>query len=93
MDSMTDNLSITQLIREILNKDGGRRARELADSLIDVAGKGNAAVAKVLFDRIDGPLAGDEEIAEALSDEERIARIGRLLDRARERRDRQSGLE
>jgi len=90
---MTDNLSITQLVREILNEDGGRRARELADGLITVAEKGNAAVAKVLFDRIDGPLSGNEEIADALSDDERIARIGRLFDRARERRDRQSGLE
>ena len=90
---MNDNLSITQLIRDLLNKDGGRGARDLASSLIKVAANGNAAVAKVLFDRIDGPLTGDEEIADALSDEERIARIGRLLDRARERRDRQSGLE
>ncbi|MCH8980318.1 MAG: hypothetical protein IH945_13925 [Armatimonadetes bacterium] len=93
MDPMADNLSITELVREILSKDGGRGARDLAKSLIDVAAKGNAAVAKVLFDRIDGPLARDEEIADSLSDEERIARIGRLLDRARERRDRQSGLE
>ena len=87
---MSDNLSITELIREMLNEDGGRRARELADGLITVAEKGNAAVAKLLFDRIDGPLARDEDIADALSDDERIARIGRLLDRARERRDRQS---
>ena len=56
-----------RLIREMLEEDGGRGARHLAKSLIEVAAKGNAAVAKVLFDRIDGPLAGDEEIADALT--------------------------
>ena len=79
--------NITEIIKEELSADGASGARELARSLIQKAREGNAAIAKLIFDRIEEHPSNDDEV---LSEEEIVERVTAMLDRARKRKSQQA---
>lgn len=81
------SINITAIIKEELFANGAAGARKLALSLIEKARGGNAAIAKLIFDRIDDQPSNDNEV---LSEEEIVKRVTAMLDRARKRKSQQN---
>lgn len=50
------SLSLSGLLRQELDRGDGRRAKTLVRALIDSAIAGDTAAAKLILDRVDGPV-------------------------------------
>jgi hypothetical protein len=84
------SVSITKHLREALEAQDEKQAKQLAQAIILQAAKGNGAAMKAVLDRIDGPVVqkieAEIEDVSLLTDEERANRALALLERARARR-------
>ena len=47
--------SLTDRLRKLLDANEGEKAKELVDSIVEEASKGDPRFAQMIFDRIDGP--------------------------------------
>ena len=78
---------LTLLVIEGLEANDKQEGREVAMTLIRLAREGNASMLKLLYDRVEPQDPFTDETNEELTDEERIDRFLRLVERARARRD------
>lgn len=61
----------------------------MAKGMIASVSEGNAGMAKIILDRLEGPIIEKVELSGSLlSEDERAARIAAILDAGRDRRDR-----
>jgi hypothetical protein len=77
---------MTELVIEELEANDKEEGRAIAKQLIKLAKDGNAAMLKVLYDRVQPASIQIEEEEEPLTHEQRMDRVLRLFERAGARR-------
>jgi hypothetical protein len=55
------SVSITRVMREVLEESGEKEAKKLAKAILRNAAKGNSTAIKEVLDRIDGPVKQMQE--------------------------------